>query len=403
MKINAILCRYCEIALKGRNRSMFEQKLIDNIKHILRTIENIKLSKTRGRLWITKEGGISESEFKIIKKQLPKAYGLSSFSPGTLCEKEMNEIKDAAEVIAAPIFKQALEDRKHPSFRVRARRADKSFPLNSKAIEIEIAELVGAKFDIDERLRVDLENADITLFCEVREKNAFVYLETYPGPGGLPTGSNSPVLALLSGGIDSPVACSMLMKRGCRVDYLTFHSYPYTTTESVDKVKRLVKILDEYQQPGRLFVCNLAPIQKEIRDNCSERFRTVLYRRYMFRIAEEIAKKIGTHALITGEAVGQVASQTIINLSTIASAINTLVLRPLAGLDKEEVIKRSREIETFDISIEQVPDSCTVFAPSSPATAAPIDKIELEEKKLDIDQLLQDIIEETVNLQKSKS
>lgn len=402
MKINSILCRYCEIALKGRNRSMFEQKLIDNIKHLLRNIENIKLSKTRGRLWITKDGGILESEFEIIKQQLPKAYGLSSYSPGTLCEKELEEIKSAAESLSEHIFTSALESHKYPTFRIRARRADKLFPLNSKQLEIELAEMVGKNFDVDKRLRVDLENADITLYCEVREKNAFVYLETYPGPGGLPTGSNSPVLALLSGGIDSPVACSMLMKRGCRVDYLTFHSYPYTTTESVDKVKRLVKILDEFQRPGRLFICNLAPIQKEIRDNCSERFRTVLYRRYMFRIAEQIAQRIGTHALITGEAVGQVASQTIINLSTIAAAINTLVLRPLAGLDKEEVILRARDIDTFDISIEQVPDSCTVFAPNAPATAAPIEKIDIEEKKLDIDQLLSDIVEETISNCKRK-
>ena len=376
---------------------MFEQKLIDNIKHLLRNIDGIKLSKTRGRLWINKEGEISQEEFELIKKQLPKAYGLSSFSPGTSCNKELETIKEAAITVSKPVFTDALDSKKHPSFRVRARRADKSFPLKSKQLEIELATMIGETFDKDQRLRVDLENADITLYCEVREKNAFVYTETYPGPGGLPTGSNSPVLSLLSGGIDSPVACSMLMKRGCRVDYLTFHSYPYTTTESVDKVERLAKILDEYQQPARLFICNLAPIQKEIRDNCSERYRTVLYRRYMFRIAEAIAKRIGTHALLTGEAVGQVASQTIINLSTIASAIDMLILRPLAGLDKEEVIKRAREIGTFDISIEQVPDSCTVFAPNSPATAAQLDKIELEEKKLDIDQLLNDIIEETIN------
>lgn len=395
MNINSILCRYCEIALKGRNRSMFEQQLINNIKHLLREIDDIKVLRTRGRLWIKKEGNFSDSELEILKKQLPKAFGLASFSPGTSCERNIDEIKTATKELSKKIFIDTLKAKKSPSFRIRARRADKSFPLNHTQVEIELATLVGESFDQDEKLRVDLENADITVFCEIREESAFVYLETYDGPGGLPTGSNSPVLALLSGGIDSPVACTMMMKRGCHVDFITFHSYPYTTLESVDKVNRLMKILNEYQQPGRLFVCNLAPIQKEIRDNCSERFRTILYRRYMFRIAEEIAKRIGSKALVTGEAVGQVASQTIVNLGTIGAAIKTLVLRPLAGLDKEEVILKARKFETFEISIEQVPDSCTVFAPSSPATAAPLDRIEKEEAKLELDELLQKTIEET--------
>ena len=395
MNINSILCRYCEIALKGRNRCVFEQQLIDNIKHLLRDLDSINVSRTRGRMWIKKDSVFSDNELDVIKKQLPKAFGLASFSPGTSCKRDIDDIKKATEELSEKIFKNELETKKSPSFRIRARRADKSFPLNHKEVEIELATLIGEKFDKDEKLRVDLENADITVFCEIREESAFVYLESFPGPGGLPTGSNSPVLALLSGGIDSPVACAMLMKRGCHVDFITFHSYPYTTLESVDKVNRLVEILNEYQQPGRLFVCNLAPIQKEIRDNCSERFRTVLYRRYMFKIAEEIARRTGNKALVTGEAVGQVASQTIINLSTIGNAITTLVLRPLAGLDKEEVIIKARQLDTFDISIEQVPDSCTVFAPGSPATAAPLDRIEKEEQKLSVDELLNDTIEET--------
>ena len=397
MNYNSILCRYCEIALKGKNRSMFEQKLVDNMKHVLRKIDNIKVSKTRGRLWIKKETPFNKQETEILHQQMPKLFGLASYSPGIMANPEIESIKKAVLEIAQPIFESALNEKLNPSFRIRARRADKSFPIKSKNLEILIAELVGENFDKDERLRVDLENADITVYCEVRETSSFVYLESFPGPGGLPTGSNSHVLSLLSGGIDSPVASSMLMKRGCCVDFITFHSYPYTPEESVTKVKRLTQILNDFQPPRKLFICNLAELQKLIRDNCSEKFRTILYRRYMFRIAEEIAKKNKNLALVTGEAVGQVASQTIVNLATIEEAIDMLVLRPLAGLDKEDVIKIAKEIDTFDISIEQVPDSCTVFAPNAPATAAKVDKVIRDEKRLDVDQLLEQIIEETWN------
>lgn len=396
---NTIICRYCEIALKGKNRLMFEQRLIDNIRYLLRDICNLHLQRTRGRLCIEHRdhGDFSDAELITIKKQLPKAFGLASFSPGVSFLPDIEEIKNAVKKCSKPTFDAALAAKKHPSFRVRARRADKDFPLKSKEVEIEIAELIDVLHNQEERLRVDLENADITIGCEIREKSAFVFFETFPGPGGLPTGSNSPVLALLSGGIDSPVASTLMMKRGCHVDFITFHSEPYTPPESVEKVERLVKILNEFQQPGTLFICNLAPIQKQIRDLCTEKFRTVLYRRFMFRIAEVIAAKSKNAALITGEAVGQVASQTIINLATINNATEMLVLRPLAGMDKEEVIKIAKKIGTFDVSIEQVPDSCTVFAPVAPATSAPLDKIREEEAKLEIEELLAETIAKTWN------
>jgi len=402
---NTIICRYCEIALKGKNRSMFEQRLVDNISYLLREIENLKIIRTRGRLCVEhkKHEVFSNSEIDTIKEQLPKAYGLASFSPGVSCDPDIAKIKEAVKNSSKPTFESGFAARRHPTFRVRARRSDKSFPMKSREVEIEIAELVDLLHNSEKRLRVDLVNADITIGCEIREKSAFIFFDSFPGPGGLPTGSNSPVLALLSGGIDSPVACSMLMKRGCHVDFITFHSAPYTPPESVEKVERLIRILNEYQQPGRLFVCNLAPIQKQIRDYCAERFRTVLYRRVMFQIAESIAKKSRNAALITGEAVGQVASQTIVNLSTINNATDMLVLRPLAGMDKEEVIKISKKIGTFDISIEQVPDSCTVFAPKAPSTKAPLEKVKQEEAKLDIEELLAETITDTWNSNQRKA
>jgi len=394
---NTIICRYCEIALKGKNRSMFEQRLIDNLKYLLRDLKDIKIVRMRGRICIEhKDKSIfSEDELILIKVQLEKAFGLSSFSAGISCEPTMEAMKDAVKNCSQSTFDKAFIAKKSPSFRVRARRADKRFPIKSRDMEIEIATLIDELYNAEKKLRVDLEDADITVSCEVREKNAFVYFEKHLGPGGLPTGSNGSVLALLSGGIDSPVASSMLMKRGCNVDFLTFHSAPYTPPESVEKVERLVNILNEFQKPGKLYICNLAPIQKEIRDNCQERFRTVLYRRYMFRIAEEIARRSKNLALLTGEAVGQVASQTIVNLSTINNATDMLILRPLAGMDKEEVIKTAKRIDTFDVSIEQVPDSCTVFAPNAPAIAAPLYKIEAEENNLGIEELIAETIEKT--------
>jgi len=310
-------------------------------------------------------------------------------------EPEIGEIEKAALAISETPLSALLAEKESPSFRIRTRRSDKSFPMTSKEVEIRLATALAERFDKENRLRVDLENADFTLGCEIRRGKAFLFLESFPAPGGLPPGSNASALTLLSGGIDSPVACAMLMKRGCRVDFLTFHSHPYTPERSVEKVRDIAEVLNRLQPKGRLFVCNLAPIQKAVRDNCSPRFRTILYRRFMFRIAEAIAKRNGNSALATGEAVGQVASQTIANLSVINAATSMLVLRPLAGLDKEEIIKTARFIGTFDISTEQVPDSCTVFAPDSPATTSTIEKIEKEEAKLDVNALLAETIEKT--------
>ncbi|NOY75357.1 MAG: tRNA 4-thiouridine(8) synthase ThiI [Kiritimatiellaeota bacterium] len=394
-RIDAILCRYCEIALKKGNRSMFERCLAENLRAILAEIPDLLVPRTRGRMWLKKKGGacFSSDEVELVVNRLPKAFGLASFSPGVNSEKKIETMVEAAAAISQAVFERELDAKKHPTFRIRARRSDKNFAMNSKEVEIALATALSERFDKEERLRVNLELADITVSCEIREESAFLFTETFQGPGGLPTGSNSHVLALLSGGIDSPVACSMLMKRGCRVDFITFHSYPYTTEKSVDKVRRIVEVLNEYQprRPGKLFICNLAPLQKIIRDSCSERFRTILYRRYMFRIAEAVARRNRSGALLTGEAVGQVASQTIANLAVIDNAVPMLVLRPLTGLDKEEIIKTAKRLKTFEISIERAPDSCTVFAPKSPATTSTIQQLEKEEAKLFVDELFEEL------------
>ena len=265
--------------------------------------------------------------------------------------------------------------------------------MTSQEIEIDlvtrISEVTG-----ESAFTLDLDDADLTLGVEVRDEFSLLYFDSLPGPGGLPVGSNPRVLTLLSGGIDSPVAAYLTMKRGSPTDFVTFHSAPYTPPETTDKVVGIAKKLNEFQLAGKLHLVNLAPFQKEVRDKCRERYRTVLYRRAMFRIAEMIARRTNCKALVTGEALGQVASQTVVNLDTINQAIHMLVLRPLIGADKLDAIRLAEKIGTLKLSEVQAPDSCTVFAPANPATAAPADLIEKEELLIpNYGELLQQIVD----------
>lgn len=397
-EFNAVICRYHEIAIKGDNRNMFEQKMVGNLEHLLRDIPDLRVRRIRGRIWLQHAELVpfSESELETIHAQMKKAFGLESYSPVIMCEPDIEKLKSAVQNSCRHYFDSRFEKSPVVSFRIRAKRADKKFPIRSKDVEIELARVVGGNYDYDS-LNINLEDdADITIGCEIRAEFAFIYYQSFRCPGGLPVGSNAPVLALLSGGIDSPVACYMLMKRGCPVDFITFHSAPYTPPETLDKVRRMAAKINEFQRRGRLHCCNLAPIQKLIRDNCRADFRTVLYRRMMLRIAAKVARAHGNQALLTGDAVGQVASQTVVNMATIDAASDMLVLRPLVGSDKNWTIDLAREIGTFELSSEQVPDSCTVFAPPSPSTKAPLDRIIIEEKRLGdweavLDQIIADI------------
>ncbi len=389
---NIIICRYHEIATKGDNRLMFEEKLIENLKYQCSSLDGLAYGRVRGRIYIRKKdrSAFSEQELQVIIEGLKRTAGLENFSPALECKPEMDEINLLVRNSVREYFDPILEKGTKVEFRVRARRSDKQFPLESKGIEIAVATEVEKIFGAS-NLKVNLTDAAITIGIEVREDNALVYYTTYHGAGGLPTGSNSPVLALLSGGIDSPVACKMIMTRGCHVDYLTFHSFPYTPMESLDKVKRLAEMLNKHQKPGTLYACNIANIQKKIRDVCNPKYRTVLYRRMMMRIANMICYRKRLYAIVTGESVGQVASQTVINLGTIDNAAEFVVIRPLCGMDKQETIRRATELGTFPISIEPAADSCTVFAPPSPAVAARLSRIEAEEALLgDMTELLEE-------------
>ena len=389
----SIACRYHEIATKGHNRSMFEERLVANIRMLASYdgIEDLTVQRMRGRIFIRKKKNMAftPEELENIKKMLSRAYGIESFSPVLETAPELDNILDLASKCASSLIEKMLEKKQSITFRSRARRSDKSFPLKSKELEIEIAKRLWGIFG--EKLKIDLTSPDVSVGVEVRDKIALVYYETFKGPGGLPAGCNGNVLALLSGGIDSPVACGMTMKRGCNVEFLTFHSYPYTPAESLEKVKNIASRLNLYQKKGRLFACNLSELQKLIRDNCNPRFRTVLYRRMMFRIAEMVCHRYRLGAIVTGDAVGQVASQTLVNMSVINDVTKMLVLRPVCGMDKLETIDRAVELGTYDLSIIDLPDSCTVFAPDSPAVAAKYYLVEAEEKKIpDLEKALEE-------------
>ncbi|MBO4630592.1 MAG: tRNA 4-thiouridine(8) synthase ThiI [Lentisphaeria bacterium] len=379
-----LVCRYHEIATKGHNRSMFENKLVSNIQTLAEYdgIRDIALQRIRGRIFLRKlkNAEFTESEFEQLKDVLSRSFGLESFSPVAECEPEPEKLFDAAVASSRKTIEKILEKSPVVRFRTRARRSDKSFPLISQQIEIEMASRLHDIFG--DRIKIDLDHPELTIGIEVRDRVALIFHETFRGPGGLPVGTNSDVLALLSGGIDSPVACHMAMKRGCHVDFLTFHSFPYTPMESLEKVKRITSRLNRFQRKGRLFACNLSEIQKLIRDHCNPKYRTVLYRRMMMRIATTLCHFHKLHAIVTGESIGQVASQTIINLSVINDVTTMLMIRPLAGMDKLESIERARKIGTYELSIDPQPDSCTVFAPPSPAVAAKYQLVEEEEKKI---------------------
>ena len=274
---------------------MFERCLVENIRHLLKTLDGIKVSRVRGRVRVERDdkGAFTGEQLDVIKSQLRKCFGLESFSPAVITAVDMEEIRPIAVELAAGAI-GAYQGEGKVAFRVRARRSNKRFPLTSRDIEIDLVSAVAARTGED-KFTIDLNNAQITLGCEVRDEFAVLFMESIPAPGGLPVGCNPRVMTLLSGGIDSPVAAWLIMKRGSPCDFITFHSAPYTPPETVEKVQRVAGKLNEYQMHGTLCIANLSEFQKAVRDNCKEKFRTVLYRRAMMRIAEIAARHRRCH------------------------------------------------------------------------------------------------------------
>ena len=378
MKVCGYLIRYDELGLKGKNRFFFEKKLISNIKEKLKEVSTPKFEYTIDHLWGRLLVRCEESS--EVRSRLLKIFGISSLSPIVEVPSDLSTIQEKA---------LALVPHRSSTFRVTTRRVDKKFPLTSRAVNIEVA-----NFLLPERplLKIDLDDPELELGIEIRQEKTFLFLEKESGLGGLPVGTSGKVLTLLSGGIDSPVAAWMMMKRGCPVEFIHFYSYPYTGEQSKEKVLDLVRHLSGYQNKSFLHVIPFGKLQEEIQKHCHERYRTLLYRRMMQAIATEVAYRRRALALVSGESIGQVASQTVENISAITAATDICILRPLIGFNKKETIDLARKIGTYEISIRPFEDCCTLFQPQSPATKARLLDLLQEEEKVPYKELIQGAI-----------
>ena len=370
--MNSIVVHYNEIALKGRNRSWFAQMLVRNIKTALAGLRIPAVRSVMGRIEIE----IGPARWEDVRERLKTVFGIQYFSNAGSAPLDLDAM---AETIL-----RDLGDARPASFRVTARRTDKRFPLTSPQIEFE----VGGRIKDAKGWHVDLSHPELTVHVDLLPDHAFYFLGKEPGAGGLPTGTGGRVACLLSGGIDSPVAAYRLMRRGCSVLLVHFHSYPVLSRASQEKVRELAAMLTNYQQRSRLMLVPFADIQQQILLTSAPDLRVVLYRRLMMRIAEKLARRWHAKALVTGEVIGQVASQTLDNLTTIGAAAKMEILRPLVGMDKDEITLESRRIGTFPISIIPDQDCCTLFTPKHPATHVTPRQIEEAEAGLPIDAMV---------------
>ncbi len=372
-----ILAKYGEIILKGGNRPKFEKLLIDNIKSALKNVANFKISLRQATIYIE---DFDEDKIDLIVERMSKIFGIVSITKAALCDKNMDAIKaTAVEYLGADLEKPAR-------FKVEAKRSDKNFPLNSVQLCIELGGWLDDKYP---NIVCDVHNPEITVKVEVRDVAAYVYIEQkkIKGQGGMPIGSGSKATLLLSGGIDSPVAGHMISKRGVTIDAVNFFSFPYTSDRAKEKVISLAKILAQYTSKINLYIVPFTEIQLQIRDNCPEEHMTLIMRRFMMRISEKIARKNGSKALVTGECVGQVASQTLSALDVTNAVVDMPILQPLIGMDKIEVINRAEHIGTYETSILPYEDCCTVFTPKHPTINPRRSSIEETERVLDIEKL----------------
>lgn len=381
-----VLIRYGELALKGKNRGSFEHALIRNIRAAAKNLSNVRVERKRGRMAV-----FADSRTLEIAHRLQDVAGIKTLSPAWGCEAEPEAIAKLARAVMLETLKSRPAD-EVTTFRVKTSRADKTFPMVSTELDRFVADRVLP--DV-ERIRVDLKNAEMQLGIEVRPERAYVFMQRLPGPGGLPVGTLGRAMCLISGGIDSPVAAYLAMKRGCQVSFVTFHSYPYIGEASKKKVLDLVRQLSRYQPSSRVFVVPFTEIQTTIRDKAPEPYRTVLYRRFMQRLASRLAGRDRCKALLTGESLGQVASQTLENMTCIESAAELPVLRPLLTFDKEEAIDLALKIGTYELSILPEPDCCTVFMPSRPIIHGKVETCEAAEAELGVDGLVQRALEGT--------
>ena len=371
--MNSIVVHYQEIALKGNNRPWFVTRLARNLRLATKGVGVREVRVLMGRIELVLE---STAEWETVRERVARVFGVANFAKAGSAPLEV-------EAITAEILKD-LGDPQISTFRVSARRADKRYPLTSPQLERE----VGGRIKEARGWTVDLGNPQLTIHVEALTDEAFYYFGKHAGAGGLPAGTSGRVACLMSGGIDSPVAAWRLMRRGCRVLFVHFHSYPILSRASQEKVRELVTLLTRFQYDSRLFLVPFGEIQQQVVLAVAPPLRVVIYRRLMMRIAEAIARRNRAQALVTGEVVGQVASQTLENLSSIDSVASLPVLRPLVGMDKDEITAEAQRLQTYPISIIPDQDCCTLFTPRHPATKARMVDVERAEAGLPIEDIV---------------
>ena len=374
-----LLCKYGEIVLKGANRKYFEDMLCREMKKRARAYGNFDIYRAQSTIYI--EPADDFADLDGMFHAASKVFGIVAIARAAVCEKNMESISETVRAYV-PKF---LEGKK--TFKVEGKRSDKTFPLDSMEISREIG---GVVLESCPRIRVDVHHPDVTVKIEIREFGAYVSAGQFKGAGGMPIGSNGKALLLLSGGIDSPVAGYMMAKRGVRLDAIHFESFPYTSERAREKVLELAGEVAEYAGDIYVHVVSLTHIQEELVKACEEDYFTLLLRRYMMTIAERVAREKECLGLITGESLGQVASQTIQALGVTDNAVSMPVFRPCIGMDKEEIISIARRIGTFETSIQPYEDCCTVFTPKHPKTKPELEKVKAEENKLDFEALVEE-------------
>lgn len=377
-----ILLKLGEVVLKGQNRKIFEQILLKSIRRRIAYHGEYKVYNSQSTIYVEPQS--EDCDLDVAMERLGKVFGVIAYTRACIVEKDIESIQKAAA--------EYLEDQlsEVSTFKVESKRADKRFPFTSPEISGEVGGYLLSRFH---HLSVDVHNPEVTVRVEVREKGAYIHADPLPGAGGIPVGTGGKAAILISGGIDSPVAAWMMARRGVELTAIHFASPPYTSERAHDKVKRLVSKVSEYSGRIKMITVPFTHIQEEIRDKCPEELSTVIMRRFMMRVAEKIARNEECHALITGESLGQVASQTIQAIACTDAVANIPVFRPLIGTDKAEIVKIAHQIDTFDISIEPFEDCCTVFTPRHPRTRPSLRVLENAENALEVEALVNECME----------
>ncbi len=379
-----ILVKYGEMALKGLNKSTFENVLVKNIKRRIKSLGRFEITRAQSTIYIKPLEDCADVNEAV--ERLKKVFGIAALCKAVVCEKTFDSIKDTALDYLSDCLSYAK------TFKVTAKRADKSFPMKSPEICRELGGILLSKFS---HLKVDVNNPEITVTVEIRDTNAYIHAENIKGAGGLPVGTSGKAMLLLSGGIDSPVAGYMLAKRGVHISAIHYVSPPYTSERARLKVEQLCEKLTGYCGSIAFFCVPFTEIQEEIRNNCPEEFFTIIMRRLMMEIAQRICEKEEFLALVTGESVGQVASQTMNAIACTDAVCKIPVFRPLIGMDKTEIVEIARKIDTFDISIQPFEDCCTVFTPRHPKVRPLLSDVENAQNNFDFSALIDKAVSET--------